>query len=77
MTDEIALGVKGADILYTDVWVSMGEEAQMATRIKELLPYQVNAELVKLTGNKDGLIFLHCLPAFHDLQTKKFLRNLA
>ncbi|CAI3252754.1 ornithine carbamoyltransferase [Enterococcus cecorum] len=70
LTDEIALGVKGADILYTDVWVSMGEEAQMATRIKELLPYQVNAELVKLTGNKDGLIFLHCLPAFHDLQTR-------
>lgn len=70
LTDEIAQGVKGADILYTDVWVSMGEEAQMATRIKEVLPYQVNAELVDLTDNKDHLIFLHCLPAFHDLQTK-------
>lgn len=63
-------GVVGANVLYTDVWVSMGEEAQKATRLRLLRPYQVNMELVKATGNADGeLIFLHCLPAFHDSET--------
>jgi ornithine carbamoyltransferase len=63
-------GVAGANVLYTDVWVSMGEEAQKEQRLKLLRPYQVNAELVKATGNAGGeLIFLHCLPAFHDHDT--------
>jgi ornithine carbamoyltransferase len=63
-------GVSGANVLYTDVWVSMGEEAQKETRLRLLRPYQVNAALVKATGNAGGeLIFLHCLPAFHDFET--------
>lgn len=66
-----AAGVKGANVLYTDVWVSMGEEAQKETRMKLLRPYQVNLDLVKATGNYGGeLIFLHCLPAFHDHETQ-------
>lgn len=64
------VGVSGANVLYTDVWVSMGEEAQKETRMRLLRPYQVNMELVKATGNAGGeLIFLHCLPAFHDFET--------
>ena len=63
-------GVKGANVLYTDVWVSMGEEAKTAERIKLLSPYQVNMDLMRATGNVDGrLLFLHCLPAFHDHET--------
>ncbi|MDR1048340.1 MAG: ornithine carbamoyltransferase [Synergistaceae bacterium] len=54
--------VKGADAVYTDVWVSMGEEDQKETRVKLLTPYQVNAELMRAAG-KDSTIFLHCLPA--------------
>ncbi len=61
ISDEIAL-VKNANALYTDVWVSMGEEALKAERIKMLSPYQVNEELMAKTENKDA-IFLHCLPA--------------
>ncbi len=60
--------VKGADVLYTDVWVSMGEEHMFAERIKQLMPYQVNMELIEKTENPD-VKFLHCLPAFHDLMT--------
>ncbi len=60
--------VGGADALYTDVWVSMGEEAMFAERIEQLRPYQVNMEMIKKTGN-DDVLFLHCLPAFHDLET--------
>ncbi len=60
--------VKGADAVYTDVWVSMGEEDQFEARIKLLTPYQVNADLMKKTENP-ACIFLHCLPAFHDLET--------
>jgi ornithine carbamoyltransferase len=67
--DPIA-GVKGAHVLYTDVWVSMGEEAQKETRLRLLRPYQINMDLCRATGNLGGeLIFLHCLPAFHDDQT--------
>ncbi len=54
--------VAGADVIYTDVWASMGEEAKAAERIKLLTPYQVNADLMKMTG-KDSTIFMHCLPA--------------
>jgi ornithine carbamoyltransferase len=62
--------VAGANVLYTDVWVSMGEESQSESRMNLLRPYQVNMELVRHTGNLGGeLIFLHCLPAFHDHET--------
>ncbi len=66
--DDISEGVKNADVIYTDVWVSMGEEDQFAERIKLLLPYQVNSDMMAKTG-KDETIFLHCLPAFHDIKT--------
>jgi ornithine carbamoyltransferase len=54
--------VKGADAVYTDVWISMGEEAEKENRVKLLKPYQVNANLMNATG-RDDTIFLHCLPA--------------
>ncbi|MFZ4396083.1 MAG: ornithine carbamoyltransferase [Kiritimatiellia bacterium] len=64
------VGVKGANVLYTDVWVSMGEEAQKETRLRLLRPYQINMDLCRATGHLGGeLIFLHCLPACHDNQT--------
>jgi len=69
VTEEINEGVKDADVIYTDVWVSMGEEAQMAERIQLLKPYQVNAKMMAMTGKKET-IFLHCLPAFHDEDTE-------
>jgi len=68
ITDDIKEGVRGADALYTDVWVSMGEEARMEERIQLLRPYQVNQAMVNATENPD-VIFLHCLPSFHDDQT--------
>jgi ornithine carbamoyltransferase len=68
VTDQVAAGVQGADVIYTDVWVSMGEEAQFAQRIETLRPYQVNAAMLALTGNPQ-VIFMHCLPAFHDTET--------
>jgi len=68
LTDDVAQGVAGADVLYTDVWVSMGEEDQFAQRIELLKPYQVNMDMVRATGNPE-VKFLHCLPAFHDLET--------
>ncbi len=58
-------GVEGADILYTDVWFSMGEEDQMESRIKLLEPYRLTMDLVKKTGNPEVKV-MHCLPAFHD-----------
>ncbi len=60
--------VKGADVIYTDVWVSMGEEAQFEERIRLLEPYRVTMDMLKKTGNPD-VIFEHCLPSFHDLET--------
>lgn len=63
-----AAAVEGCDVIYTDVWVSMGEEAQYAERIALLTPYRVTMDMLKATGNED-VIFLHCLPAFHDLET--------
>ena len=60
--------VQGADVLYTDVWVSMGEPAEVwEERIKALSPYQVNRELMEIAG--ENAVFMHCLPAFHDLKT--------
>ena len=69
---EPAAAVVGANVLYTDVWVSMGEEAKQAERLALLRPYQVNMGLVRRTGNLDAgrVIFLHCLPAFHDQNTE-------
>ena len=61
ITDDVDAGVKNADVIYTDVWASMGEEAKLAERIKLLKPYQVNASLMAKTGKKS--IFMHCLPA--------------
>ncbi|WP_368742806.1 ornithine carbamoyltransferase [Enterococcus casseliflavus] len=68
VTDDVDQGVLGADVVYTDVWVSMGEEEKFQERIEQLLPYQVNQSLMKKTQN-DQMIFMHCLPAFHDDQT--------
>ncbi len=69
ITDDVKEGVKGCDFLYTDVWVSMGEPAEVwAERIKLLKPYQVNKDMVKKTGNPN-VKFLHCLPAFHNRET--------
>ena len=68
-SDYVAEGVKGCDFLYTDVWVSMGEPDEVwKERIDLLLPYQVNARVMELTGNPDCR-FLHCLPAFHNRET--------
>ncbi|MBK4771990.1 MAG: ornithine carbamoyltransferase subunit F, partial [Pantoea sp. Morm] len=69
LTEEIAEGVQGADFIYTDVWVSMGEAKSVwEERIALLRPYQVNSAMLALTGNPQ-VKFLHCLPAFHDDQT--------
>ena len=62
ITSSIEEAVPGADVVYTDVWVSMGEEDKAADRIKLLEPYRVNSEMMELTGNH-GAIFMHCLPA--------------
>ncbi|MCK4257708.1 MAG: ornithine carbamoyltransferase [Halanaerobiales bacterium] len=67
-TENIDEGVKDADAIYTDVWVSMGEEDKFEERINQLKPYQVNMDMIKKTGNPE-VIFMHCLPAFHDLNT--------
>jgi ornithine carbamoyltransferase len=70
ITDNVAEAVLGADFLYTDVWVSMGEpESVWNERIKLLKPYQVNMDVIRATGNK-AVKFLHCLPAFHNRETE-------
>jgi len=70
LTEDIATGVKNADAIYTDVWVSMGEPAEVwEQRINLLKPYQVNKAMMNMTGKKET-IFMHCLPSFHDLKTK-------
>ena len=69
ITSNIDKAVKGADIIYTDVWVSMGEEEKYAERIKLLKPYQVNMNMLKKAKNKH-VRFMHCLPSFHDLKTE-------
>lgn len=60
--------LEGADVLYTDVWASMGEEAQIPERVRMLTPYKVTEEMIAATKN-DDVIFLHCLPSFHDFET--------
>ena len=70
ITESVEEGVKGVDYLYTDVWVSMGEAKEVwDERIKLLKPYQINADVVKKTGNPN-VKFMHCLPAFHNRETK-------
>ncbi|MBR1872342.1 MAG: ornithine carbamoyltransferase [Bacteroidales bacterium] len=70
ITDNVDEGVKGCDFIYTDVWVSMGEPAEVwKERIDMLRPYQVNAELMRRTGNP-SCKFMHCLPAYHNLETQ-------
>ena len=60
--------LKGADVIYTDIWASMGEEDQIEERVKLLSPYKVTMEMLEKTENPD-VIFLHCLPSFHDFET--------
>ncbi len=61
--------LKGADVIYTDIWASMGEEEQIPERVKMLTPFKVTMDLLKATGN-DDVKFMHCLPSFHDFETK-------
>ena len=69
LTEDVEAGTKNADVIYTDVWVSMGEPDEVwESRIRELSPYQVNKKVMENAGEK--AIFMHCLPAFHDLKTK-------
>ena len=69
LTEDVEAGTKGADVIYTDVWVSMGEPDRIwEERIRELFPYQVNKKVMDNAG--PAAIFMHCLPAFHDLKTK-------
>jgi ornithine carbamoyltransferase len=69
ITDNVADGVKDVDFIYTDVWVSMGEPAEVwKERIELLKPYQVNMDMIKKTGNPN-VKFMHCLPAFHNRET--------
>ena len=68
LTESVEEGTKDADVLYTDVWVSMGEPDEVwAERIKALSPYQINQ--MAMDNAKDSAVFMHCLPAFHDLKT--------
>ncbi len=70
ITEHVAEAVKDCDFLYTDVWVSMGEPQEVwEERIELLLPYQINNEVMQLTGNPK-VKFMHCLPAFHNCETK-------
>ncbi len=69
LTEDVAAGTKDKDVIYTDVWVSMGEPDEIwEERIRELSPYQVNRAVMENAGEK--AVFMHCLPAFHDLHTK-------
>ncbi len=69
LTEDVSVGTKGADVVYTDVWVSMGEPDEVwKERIQDLFPYQVNKAAMDNASEK--AIFMHCLPAFHDLKTK-------
>ncbi len=68
VTADIAEGVGGAEVIYTDVWASMGEEDAIRERIRLLAPYRVDSRLMEMTGRPDAL-FLHCLPCFHNTDT--------
>ena len=69
LTEDVDAGTKDVDVIYTDVWVSMGEPDEVwAERIKALSPYKVTKQVMENAG--EHAVFLHCLPAFHDLKTK-------
>ena len=69
LTEDVMAGTKGADVIYTDVWVSMGEPDDVwKTRIEDLSPYKVTKEIMDNAGS--SAVFMHCLPAFHDLKTE-------
>lgn len=69
LTEDVEAGAAGADVIYTDVWVSMGEPAEVwKERLHDLMPYQVNKKVMDYAGK--NAVFMHCLPAFHDLNTK-------
>ncbi len=69
LEENVELGIKDVDVIYTDVWVSMGESKEIwKERIEQLIPYQVNKQMIEYA--KDDYLFMHCLPAFHDLKTK-------
>jgi ornithine carbamoyltransferase len=74
LTKDVDSGVKGADVIYTDVWASMGEESKISERIQLLKPYQVNRTMIEKTGNPE-VIFLHCLPSFHNTDTEMSKKN--
>ena len=69
LTDDVDEGVKGVDFLYTDVWVSMGEDRGLGRAHRAAQPYQVNTDVIAGTGNPN-VKFMHCLPAFHNRETK-------
>jgi ornithine carbamoyltransferase len=70
VTDDVAEGVRGVDFIHTDVWVSMGEPAEVwESRIKALTPYRVDMEMLRKTGNPEIKV-MHCLPAFHNTETR-------
>ena len=69
LTTDVDEGVRGADVIYTDVWASMGEEDKIGERIRLLKPYQVNRKMIEKTGNPE-VIFMHCLPCFHNTDTE-------
>ena len=70
VTEDVDQGVAGADFVHTDVWVSMGEAHEVwQQRIQLLMPYQINADVLRRTGNPN-VKFMHCLPAFHNRDTK-------
>ena len=60
--------LKGADVLYSDVWASMGEEAEIPARVEMLTPFRIDMDMIKATENPE-VIFMHCLPSFHDFET--------
>ena len=76
VSDDLDTALRGADAIYTDVWASMGEEALIPERVKLLSPFKVTLELLQKTGNPD-VRFLHCLPAFHDFETKLAKEQMA
>ena len=74
VTDSIEEGVKDADVIYTDIWASMGEEDKLAERVKILTPYKITMDMMKATGNPNTK-FMHCLPSFHDMNTENAVNS--
>lgn len=72
--DNIEEGVKGADVIYTDIWASMGEEDKLAERVKLLAPYKITMNMMNATGNPNTK-FMHCLPSFHDMNTENAVNS--